>query len=57
MSYILVLWTEIGERVGYHGWREFCYVWLKLDWCECLAQSGIWTSLDGQLCWNKWHFR
>ena len=29
--YILVLWTVIGGRVGYHGWTEFCYAWLKLD--------------------------
>ena len=46
---VLVLWTVIGGRVGYHGWTEFCYDWLKLDCCECLVQSGIWTSLDGQL--------
>ena len=29
--YILVVWTVIGGRVGYHGWTEFCYDWLKLD--------------------------
>ena len=29
--YILVLWTVNGERVGYHGWTEFCDDWLKLD--------------------------
>ena len=29
--YILVLWTVIGGRVGYHGWTEFCDDWLKLD--------------------------
>ena len=28
---VLVLWTVIGGRVGYHGWTEFCYDWLKLD--------------------------
>ena len=29
--YILRLLSVIGERVGYHGWTEFCYVWLELD--------------------------
>ena len=42
--------TVIGGRVCNHGWTEFCDDWLKLDWCECLGQSDIWTSLDGQLC-------
>ena len=27
---ILVLWTVIEGRVGYDGWTEFCYDWLKL---------------------------
>ena len=44
--------TVIGGRVGYYAWTMFCYVWLKLDWCEYLGQSGIWTSLDGQLCFS-----
>ena len=30
-----LLWTLIGGRVGYHGWTEFGYVWLELDWNEC----------------------
>ena len=29
--YILVFWTVIGRRVGYHGWTELCYVWVELD--------------------------
>ena len=29
--YILVFWTVIGGRVGYHGYTEFCYDWLKSD--------------------------
>ena len=44
-SFILVLWTVIGGKVGYHGMTCFCYFWLIYDWCECLGQSGIWTYL------------
>ena len=29
--YILVLSTVIGGRVGYRGWTELCYDWLKLE--------------------------
>ena len=46
---MLLFWTVIGGREVYHGWTEFCYVWLELDWSECLRQSGIWTSLNGEL--------
>ena len=28
---ILVLWTVIGGRIGYHGWTEICYDRMKLD--------------------------
>ena len=33
--------------IGYHGWTEFCYVFMELDWSECLGHSDIWTSLNG----------
>ena len=45
--YILLLWTMVGGRVGYQVWPEFSCVWLLGR--ECLGQSGIWTSLDGEL--------
>ena len=32
------------------AWQEFCCVWLQLVCHECLGQSGIWTSLNRQLC-------
>ena len=37
--------------VGYQGWQEICSVLLELVCHECLGQSGIWTSFDGEL-WN-----
>ena len=40
----------VGGRVGYQAWEEFCCVWLELVCHECLGQSGIWTSFDGELC-------
>ena len=48
--YLLLLWTVVGGRVGYQAWQESCCVWLELVCCECLGQSGIWTSLNGELC-------
>ena len=46
--FIIVL-SLIGWRMVYHGWTEFCYAWLQLDQSECLGQSVIWTSLNGEL--------
>ena len=43
------LW--FGGRVGHQAWQEFCCVWLELLCHEFLGQSGIWTSLDGELCY------
>ena len=40
----------VGGRVGYQAWKEFGCVWLELVCHECLGQSGIWTSFDGELC-------
>ena len=47
--YLLLLWTVVGDGVGYQAWQEFCCVWLELACHECLGQSGIWTSIDGEL--------
>ena len=35
-----------------HGWKSLYYLWIDLDWSECLGKSGIWTSLNGGL-WPK----
>ena len=40
-KYIHVLWTVIEGRAGHHGWTEFYYVWLELDWSDCLGQSPL----------------
>ena len=48
--YSLLLWTMVGGRVGYKVWQKFCCVWLQLVCHECLGQSGIWRSFDGELC-------
>ena len=53
---ILALWTVVGGRVDYHGWTEVCYVWSELDWSDCLGQSGIWASPNGELCWINGKF-
>ena len=45
----------IPWRIGYHGWKEFCYVWLMLDWSECLGTSGIRTGPNGEL-WEQCRF-
>ena len=47
--YSLVLLTVVGCRVGYQAWQEFYCVWLGLVCNGCLGQSGIWTTLDGEL--------
>ena len=47
--FLLLFLTVVGGRVGYQGWHEFCCVWLDLVCQECLGQSGIWTSFDGEL--------
>ena len=39
-------WRE--SRLPWLDW--FCYVWLELDWSECIRQSGIWTSPNGEQC-------
>ena len=46
----LCFWTVVGGRVGYQAWKKFFCFWLQLECHECLGQSGIWTSLDGELC-------
>ena len=38
---MLVLWTVIGGRVGYHGWTELCYV--GCSWTE-VSVSGSQVS-------------
>ena len=43
----------VGGRVGFQAWLELCCGWLKLVCQESLGQSGIWTSLDGELCSAK----
>ena len=45
-----LLWTVIRGRVSYHDSTEFSYVYLELDWSECLEQSGLCTSRNGELC-------
>ena len=37
--------TVIREKVGYHGWTEFWYVWLKFDWYECLGRQVFGQAL------------
>ena len=51
--YLLLFWTVVGGRVGYQAWYESCCVWLEMVCYECLGQSGIWTSLDGELCMSQ----
>ena len=41
--------TVVGNRVDYQAWKELCCVWLELVCHECLGQSGIWTSFEGEL--------
>ena len=47
--YLLLYWTVVGGRVDYQAWQEFFCVWLELVCHKCLVQSGIWTSLNGEL--------
>ena len=43
--YILVLLTVIGGRVCYHGWTEFCYDWLKLNYVSVLGSQVFGQAL------------
>ena len=53
-TYLLLLWTVFGGREGYQAWQELCCVCLEFVCHECLGQSGIWTSFDGEL-WHSFH--
>ena len=47
---LLLLWTMVGGKVCYQALHEFCSVQFELVCHECLRQSGILTSFDGELC-------
>ena len=47
-TYLLVFLTVVGGKVNHQSCQEFCCVWGDMRH-ECLGQSGIWTSLDGEL--------
>ena len=57
-TYLLLLWTMVGGRVGYQAWQEFCCVWLELvcqqvswavkyldelQWRAVMTQSFYWS--------------
>ena len=49
-NYCIVMWTVIEGWAGNHDWTEFYYVWLELDWSECLGQSPLlWLNLISPL--------
>ena len=42
--------TGDGGREGYQARQEFCRFWSEFVCHERLGKSGIWTSLNGELC-------
>ena len=51
--FLLLLWTVVGWKAGNQTWQEFCCVCLALVCHKCLGQSGIQTSLNGELWVTK----